>query len=39
MWGNCWEWTATEITATRGEGRDPHHAYATVGFRIVKETK
>ena len=66
MWGNCWEWTATEITATRGaekgkpvaaikggswdsgrmscrtetrgEGRDPHHSYATVGFRVVKET-
>ena len=66
MWGNCWEWTTTEITATRGaekgrkvaaikggswesgrmtcrtetrgEGRDPHHAYATVGFRVVRET-
>ena len=67
MWGNCWEWTTTEVTATRGaekgkkvsaikggswdsgrmscrtetrgEGRDPHHTYATVGFRVVKEAK
>ena len=66
MWGNCWEWTATEITATRGaekgkkvaaikggswnsgrmscrtetrgEGRNPHNSYATVGFRVVRET-
>lgn len=67
MWGNCWEWTATEITATngaergkkafavkggswyanrlscrtesRGEGRNPHHSYNSVGFRVVKVTK
>ena len=66
MWGNCWEWTATEITATngaergkkafavkggswyanrmscrtetRGEGRNPHHSYNSVGFRVFKET-
>jgi len=67
MWGNCWEWTATEITATngaergkkafavkggswyanrmscrtelRGEGRNPHRSYNSVGFRVVKEVR